>query len=368
MDAKPRLLDQVRERIRVKHYSYRTEQQYVAWIRRYILYHGRRHPATLGPNEIEAYLSHLARNRNVAASTQAQALSALLFLYRQVLNIELPWLDNIVRATRPKKLPVVLTPEEARAVIAHMPDVYWLIGNLLYGSGLRLMEALRLRVKDVDFEYRQIVVRDGKGRKDRVTMLPETVVEPLQQHLARVRAQHDHAMQQGWAGVELPFALERKYPRAHLDWAWQYVFPAARPSVDPRSGARRRYHIFEDSVQRVVKSAVRAAGLVKPASSHTFRHSFATHLLEHGYDIRTVQELLGHKDVTTTQIYTHVMRKGAKAVRSPLDAWAPAVLSVAPVGGVTALPPSMALMPPSSRAAPQSRAPQPAPTSRASRS
>jgi integron integrase len=323
MDAKPRLFDLVRDRIRLKHYSYRTEQQYLAWIRRYILYHGRRHPTALGAPEIEAYLSHLARDRNVAAATQAQALSALLFLYRQVLNIELPWLDNIVRASRPKKLPVVLTPEEARAVIAHLPEVYWLIGNLLYGSGLRLMEALRLRVKDVDFEYRQIVVRDGKGRKDRMTMLPETVVEPLRQHLVRVREQHEYAMQQGWAGVELPFALERKYPRAHLDWAWQYVFPAARPSVDPRSGARRRHHIYEDSVQRVVKTAVRVAGLVKPASSHTFRHSFATHLLENGYDIRTVQELLGHKDVTTTQIYTHVMRKGAKAVRSPLDAWAP---------------------------------------------
>ena len=366
MDAKPRLFDQVRERIRVKHYSYRTEQQYLAWIRRYILYHGRRHPATLGAAEIEAYLSHLARNRNVAAATQAQALSALLFLYRQVLNVELPWLDNIVRATRPKKLPVVLTPEEARAVIAHMPDVYWLIGNLLYGSGLRLMEALRLRVKDVDFDCRQIVVRDGKGKKDRVTMLPETVAEPLRQHLARVRAQHEYAMQQGWAGVELPFALERKYPRAHLDWAWQYVFPAARPSVDPRSGVRRRYHIYEDSMQRVVKTAVRAAGLIKPASSHTFRHSFATHLLEQGYDIRTVQELLGHKDVTTTQIYTHVMRKGAKAVRSPLDAWAPGVLSVGPAVAPAIVPAIAAAALPAT--APARFAPQPAVASRASRS
>jgi integron integrase len=371
MGTKPRLLDLVRERIRLKHYSYRTELQYLGWIRRYIRFHGCRHPATLGGPEIEAYLSHLASERNVAASTQAQALSALLFLYRQVLDIDLPWLDNIVRATRPKKLPVVLTPDEARAVIAQLPGVYWLIGNLLYGSGLRLMEALRLRVKDLDFDYRQIVVRDGKGKKDRVTMLPETVVEPLRQHLARVRAQHEHAMQQGWAGVELPFALERKYPRAHLEWAWQYVFPAARPSVDPRSGVRRRHHIYEDSVQRVVKTAVRAAGLIKPASSHTFRHSFATHLLEQGYDIRTVQELLGHKDVTTTQIYTHVMRKGAKAVRSPLDAWLlPGAGITVPVVPVAAMPVAASPpLPPPPSPPPRVREPaQPGWTSRASRS
>ena len=319
MDAKPRLLDRVRERLRLKHYSYRTEQQYVAWIRRFILFHGKRHPAVMGGAEVEAFLSHLPTQRGVSASTQNQALSALLFLYRGVLNIELPWLDNVVRAKRSQRVPVVLTKEEVRAVLTHLQGEHWLIASLLYASGLRLMEALRLRVKDVDFDFRQIIVRDGKGAKDRVTVLSERLMDPLRQHLQRVRGRHEMALTRGYAGVELPDALARKYPRAHVEWGWQYVFPARRPSRDPRTGAWRRHHVIEDSVQRQVRNAVRAAGVVKPASCHTFRHCFATHLLEHAYDIRTVQELLGHSDVATTQIYTHVMRKGASAVRSPFD-------------------------------------------------
>ncbi len=273
----------------------------------------------MGGAEVEAFLSHLATQRGVSASTQNQALSALLFLYRGVLNIELPWLDDVVRAKRPQRVPVVLTNEEVRAVLTHLQGEHWLIASLLYASGLRLMEALRLRVKDLDFDFRQIIVRDGKGAKDRVTVLSERLMDPLRQHLQRVRERHEIALTRGYAGVELPDALARKYPRAHLEWGWQYVFPARRLSRDPRTGAWRRHHVFEDSVQRQVRNAVRAAGVVKPASCHTFRHCFATHLLEHGYDIRTVQELLGHSDLATTQIYTHVMRKGAGAVRSPFD-------------------------------------------------
>ena len=319
MDAKPRLLEQVRRTLRTLHYSYRTEQQYLHWLRRFILFHGKRHPSSLGPAEVEAFLTHLAVERKVSASTQNQALSAILFLYQNVLNVELPWLEGIVRAKPSQYLPVVLTPEEVRAVLERMEHPYRLIANLLYGAGLRISEALRLRVKDLNFSYRQVLVRDGKGGKDRVTVLPESLVEPLQAHLVAVRTQHDYAMKRGYGGVEMPFALERKYPNAHLEWGWQYVFPAAQPSTDPRSGARRRHHVFPDTVQRHVKTATRAAGIHRPVSCHTFRHSFATHLLERGYDIRTVQELLGHRDVKTTQIYTHVMRRGANAVQSPLD-------------------------------------------------
>ncbi len=319
MDAKPRLLEQVRRTLRTLHYSYRTEQQYLHWLRRFILFHGKRHPSSLGPAEVEAFLTHLAVERKVSASTQNQALSAILFVYQNVLNVELPWLEGIVRAKPSQYLPVVLTPEEVRAVLERMEHPYRLIANLLYGAGLRISEALRLRVKDLNFSYRQVLVRDGKGGKDRVTVLPESLVEPLQAHLVAVRTQHDYAMKRGYGGVEMPFALERKYPNAHLEWGWQYVFPAAQPSTDPRSGARRRHHVFPDTVQRHVKTATRAAGIHRPVSCHTFRHSFATHLLERGYDIRTVQELLGHRDVKTTQIYTHVMRRGANAVQSPLD-------------------------------------------------
>jgi integron integrase len=315
----PRLLDQVRDKLRTLHYSYRTEQQYLQWARRFIRFHDKRHPRTMGAPEVEAFLTHLAVTRKVSASTQNQALAALLFLYQKVLEIELPWLQDVVRAKPSRHLPVVLTHKEVRAVLAKLDDEYWLIGSILYGGGLRLQEALQLRVKDVDFELCQLVVRSGKGGKDRVTVLPDAIVDPLQRHLEVVRAQHVQAMARGHGGVELPFALERKYPRAPFEWGWQYVFPAKSASRDPRSGAVRRYHVFPDTVQRHVKWAVKAAGIDKPASCHTFRHSFATHLLERGYDIRTVQELLGHKDVKTTQVYTHVMRKGANAVQSPLD-------------------------------------------------
>jgi integron integrase len=319
MDAQPRLLDQVRTRLRLLHYIYRTEQAYTLWIRQYILFHRKRHPAQMGATELEAFLSHLAIDRRVAASTQSQALSALLFLYKQVLQIDLPWLDGVVRAKPSRRLPVVLSESEVRAVLNGLRGEYWLIASLLYGSGLRLMESLRLRVKDLNFPYLQILVRDGKGAKDRVTILPTGLVDPLRLHLDRVREQHRLAVDRGYAGVELPYALDRKYPNASGEWGWQYVFPARYPSTDPRTGIVRRHHVHEESVQRHVRAAVRAAGIDKPASCHTFRHCFATHLLERGYDIRTVQELLGHKDVSTTQIYTHVMRRGANAVRSPLD-------------------------------------------------
>jgi integron integrase len=319
MDARPRLLDQVRDRLRTLHYSYRTEQQYLFWIKRFIVFHGKRHPSGMAAAEVEEFLSHLAVDRKVSASTQNQALAAILFLYKKVLQVELPWLDGIVRAKRSTYLPVVLTTAEVRSILAHLKGEYWLIGNLLYGAGLRLREALQLRVKDLHFEYRQLIVRSAKGAKDRATILPEVLLGPLQQHLERVQARHESAVRNGCAGVELPYALERKYPNAHLEWGWQYVFPAERPSRDPRSGAWCRHHVYPDSVQRHVKAAIKAAGIAKPASCHTFRHCFATHLLERGYDIRTVQELLGHADVKTTQIYTHVMRKGANAVQSPLD-------------------------------------------------
>ncbi len=319
LDSKPRLLDQVRDRLRLRHYSYRTEQQYVAWIRRFILFHGKQHPRSMGAAQVEAFLNDLAVRQKVSASTQNQALAALLFLYKEVLKQDLPWLRHLVHAKKPRRLPAVLTVEETRAVLAQLEGVYWLIGHLLYGSGLRLMECLRLRVQDLDFDYGQILVRDGKGGEDRVTMLPRMLVGPLQAHLSAVRERHRVALLQNYGGVELPDAIARKYSGAAQEWRWQYVFPAAQPTVDPRSGVRRRHHIYEDSVQRHMKTALRRAGIERPASCHTLRHCFATHLLERGYDIRTVQELLGHKDVSTTQLYTHVMRKGASGVVSPAD-------------------------------------------------
>jgi integron integrase len=319
MDAKPRLLDVVREKIRAKHYSFRTEQQYVAWIRRFILFNDKRHSVEMAAPELERFLTYLAVERRVSASTQNQALAALLFLYRQVLEVELPWLENVVRARKPQHLPVILPRREVQALIGELDGAYHLIAQLLYGSGLRLMEALRLRVKDIDFEYSQIIVRDGKGQKDRVSILPESAVLPLRLHLRAVRSQHDRALDRGYGGVDLPCALTRKYAGAELDWGWQYVFPAARPSRDPRSGAHRRHHVNESSVQRSLRQAARRVGILKPVGPHTLRHCFATHLLERGYDIRTVQELMGHADVRTTQIYTHVMKKGAGAVKSPLD-------------------------------------------------
>jgi integron integrase len=331
MAQPPRLLDEVRKAIRLRHYSYRTEKAYVDWIWRFVVFHGKQHPKLMGGVEVEKFLSHLARDRNVSAATQGQALAALLFLYKRVLNVDLPWIDNVVRASRPKRLPTVLSQQEAQSVLANLPGVYWLIGVLLYGSGLRLTEALRLRIKDLELENLRILVRDGKGRKDRVTILPASLVTHLRAHLGKVRELHRQAIERGFGGVELPFALEKKYPRAHLDWGWQYVFPATRPSMDPRTGTRRRHHVFEDSVQRQVRGAARSAGIEKPVSPHTFRHSFATHLLENGYDIRTVQELMGHKDVSTTQIYTHVMTKGTNSVKSPFDVGEPRGLASAQV-------------------------------------
>ncbi len=314
-----RLLDQVREVLRTQHYSLRTEEAYLHWIRRFILFHGKRHPAEMGEREIGGFLTHLAVDDEVAASTQNQALSALLFLYRAVLRRELGTLADIEHARRPVHVPVVLTRSEVQLLLQRMKGVTWLMASLLYGSGLRLLECLRLRVKDIDFERRELVVREGKGNKDRRTMLPEILVDPLRQHFALVKAIHERDLSQGYGAVELPFALSRKYPHANRQWAWQYVFPASRLAVDPRSGEIRRHHVHESVLQRAMKKAVDETGLSKPASCHTLRHSFATHLLEAGYDIRTVQELLGHKDVTTTMIYTHVLKRGGLAVKSPLD-------------------------------------------------
>jgi integron integrase len=315
----PKLLDQVRDRLRVKHYSIRTETQYVQWIKRFIYFHGRRHPRDMGGPEVEAFLTHLAVEGNVAASTQNQALAALLFLYREVLEMELPWLDKVTRAKRPRRLPVVLTRQEVRRVLAEMNGVHALMARLLYGTGMRLMECVRLRVKDVDFERLEIIIRDGKGAKDRVTMLPESIAQDLQAHLEKRRTLFDADKRLGKAAVYLPDALAKRYPGAPTEWGWQYVFPSGSFSIDPRSGEERRHHMDEKLLQRAMKRAVQTAGIVKPATPHTLRHSFATHLLERGQDIRTIQELLGHKDVATTMIYTHVLNKGGRGVVSPLD-------------------------------------------------
>ena len=315
----PKLLDQVQSEIRLRHMSRRTEEAYVGWIRRYVLFHGKRHPREMSAPEIREFLSHLAEVRDVAASTQNQALNALVFLYRQVLRLEIGNLGEIARARKPKRLPVVLTPDEVQRVLAQLDGVHWLAVGLLYGAGLRLLECLRLRVKDLDFAYHQITMRDGKGGTDRVTVLPISLETPLQRHLQRVRLVHEEDLDAGFGAVHLPGALARKYPNAATEWGWQYVFPASKRSRDPRTDIVRRHHLVENAVQRAVKRAVRKAGISKPASCHTFRHSFATHLLENGYDIRTLQELLGHKDVRTTMIYTHVLNRGGRAVRSPLE-------------------------------------------------
>ncbi len=317
--TKPRLLDRVRDAIQVRHYSSRTEQAYIGWIKRFIFFHGKRHPAEMGEVEITQFLSNLATNRGVSASTQNQALSALLFLYRDVLHEKIGWLDQVVRAKGPRRLPVVLTKSEVMAILNHMEGTKWLMAGLLYGSGLRLLECLRLRVKDVDLSRNEIVVRGGKGDKDRRTMLAEMVRRPLARHLEKLRGRYERDRDGGVGRVTLPAALERKYPNASREWAWWYLFPASTLWRDPRTGLLRRHHIHESALQRSVREAVRRAGITKPASCHTFRHSFATHLLEGGYDIRTVQELLGHRDVSTTQIYTHVLNKGGRGVRSPLD-------------------------------------------------
>lgn len=319
MSGAPRLLDQMRERIRVKHYSIRTEETYLHWVKRYILFHHKRHPAEMGAPEVEAFLTHLATTANVSASTQNLALSSILFLYKEVLAVDLPWLEGVTRAKKPQRLPVVMTRDEVRQVLAHMQGTHHLMASLMYGTGMRLMECVRLRVKDVDFARREILVREGKGNKDRVTMLPDSLASALQAHLEKVQRVHAQDCAEGCGDVYLPHALARKYPHAATDWGWQYVFPAATRSRDPRSDAVRRHHVNEQAYQRAIKSAVRDADINKPATSHTLRHSFATHLLESGYDIRTVQELLGHEDVATTQIYTHVLNRGGLAVRSPLD-------------------------------------------------
>lgn len=316
----PRLLDVVRQHLRVRHYSIRTEKAYLGWIRRFIRFHGRRHPRDLGVPEVTAFLSWLATEGKVAASTQNQALQSLLFLYRHVLEIPLPLLDSMVRARRPKRLPVVLTQEEVQRIYAQVEGHARLVVGILYGGGLRLSEALALRVKDADLARRELVVRSGKGDKDRVTVLPASLVGPLQRHLRALRAWHEAERHAAAPGVALPTAFKRKYPQAATSWPWQFLFPARTLCRDPYDGGWVRWHVHPRSIQRVVQIAAHRAGIAKPVGPHTFRHCFATHLLEAGYDIRSVQELLGHADVSTTMIYTHVLNRGGRAVLSPMDA------------------------------------------------
>ena len=315
----PRLLDEIQRIIRIKHYSRRTEQAYLGWAKRFILANNKRHPREMGGSEVEAFLSDLAVRGNVAAGTQNQALSAILFLYREVLSIDLPWMDGVVRAKRPQRVPTVLSRQEVTTLLALMEGRSGLVASLLYGTGMRLMECLRLRVKDVDFARNEITVREGKGGKDRRTMLPRSLAEHLQQEITRARVLHAVDLSAGFGEVWLPNALARKYVNAARDFAWQYVFPSAKRSVDPRDGLERRHHFDEAILSRALKKSRAAAGIQKPMSAHTLRHSFATHLLEDGYDIRTIQELLGHADVSTTEIYTHVLNRGGRGVRSPLD-------------------------------------------------
>ena len=318
--TKPRLIDQVRNVLRVHHYSVRTEDNYIQWIRRFIFFHNKRHPIEMGEKEICAFLTHLAVDKHVSASTQNQALSALLFLYKKVLQVDLDWIDDVVRAKRPKRLPVVLTKTEVNTLLSAMTGTSSIVVRLLYGTGMRLMEAVRLRIQDIDFDQNQIVVRSGKGDKDRITMLPASMADELMRHFQKVRDLHNNDLEEGYGRVYLPFALDRKYPNAGLEFGWQYCFPSLKRSVNPRTGQVGRHHINEKNIGRSIKTAARRVGIYKRVSSHTMRHSFATHLLESGYDIRTVQELLGHKDVSTTMIYTHVLNKGGRGVKSPLDA------------------------------------------------
>lgn len=315
----PKLLEQLREALRVRHFSIRTEDAYVDWVRRYILFHGKRHPKEMGAPEAGAFLTHLAVERGVSASTQNQAKAALLFLYRHLLGVDLPWLAEMVQAKRSPRLPVVLTPGEVRCLLGQMSGVTGLVAQLLYGTGMRLMEVLRLRVKDLEFERREIVIRDGKGGKDRVTVLPDSLLEPLRRHLDRVRALHEGDLAAGFGAVYLPDALAVKLRAASRAWGWQWVFPSATRSADPRTGIVRRHHLLGETIQKAVRQAARAGELTKPVTPHVLRHSFATHLLAAGHDIRTVQELLGHKDVATTMIYTHVLNRGGRGVPSPLD-------------------------------------------------
>ena len=319
MAEPPRLLVQVRDRIRARHLSFRTEKTYLYWIRRFIRFHKMRHPRELGGPEVEEFLTSLAVDNKVSASTQNQALAGVLFLYRDVLEVDLPWLTSVVRAKRPQHLPVVLTRAEVQRVLANLQGTEWLIASMLYGAGMRVVECLQLRVKDLELSRREIVLRDGKGQKDRVTILPDSLIPYLRDHLERVRVLHEAVRLEKQPVVSLPYALRRKYPDAATSWMWQWVFPAQNSCRDPYSGEWVRFHLHPQNIQRSVKSAIRAAGIDKPASCHTFRHCFATHLLEDGYDIRTVQELLGHADVKTTMIYTHVLNRGGRGVKSPLD-------------------------------------------------
>jgi len=316
---RPKLLDQARIAMRQRHYSLKTEKSYVSWMKRYILFHNKRHPKDMGKSEVEAFLNHLVLQRKVSASTQAQALNAIVFLYKQVLDLEIGEFENLRKSNKPKRLPVVLSVSEVGQVLSLLDGRNRLMAGLLYGAGLRLMECMRLRMQDVDFDYGQIHVRNGKGQKDRVTPLPKSLVADLHKQMEQVRTIHHLDLDAGFGEVWLPPALARKYPSAGREWGWQYLFPASKRSVDPGSGKERRHHLDEKVLQRAVKQAVRQSGISKRASCHTFRHSFATHLLERGYDIRTVQELLGHSDVSTTMIYTHVLNQGGKGVQSPLD-------------------------------------------------
>lgn len=317
--GRSRLLDQVREIMRIHHYSIRTEEAYLQWIKRYIFFHNKRHPSEMGESEVSMFLTHLAVDKHVSASTQNQALSAILFLYKKVLNLQLEWLDDVVRAKRPKHLPVVLTKSEVMSVLDSMNGINALIARLLYGTGMRLMEGLRLRVQDIDFGHMQIIVRRGKGEKDRVTALPESIIEDLKKQLDHVRRLHKADLDEGFGRVYLPYALDRKYPNAGIEFGWQYVFPSVQRSRNPRTGKTGRHHLDDKNIGRAIRTSARRIGVQKRVTSHTLRHCFATHLLENGYDIRTVQELLGHKDVKTTMIYTHVLNRGGRGVRSPLD-------------------------------------------------
>lgn len=316
---KPKLLDHVSSAIRTRHYSIRTEEAYRGWIKRFILFHHKRHPKEMGEVEINQFLSYLAEKKNVSASTQNQALSAIIFLYKHVLNRDIGDIGDVVWAKKSKRLPVVFTKQEVKAIMNHLTGVNWIMATLLYGAGLRLMECMRLRVKDIDFSSNQIIIRDGKGDKDRITMLPQAVKKALSEHLIRVKKIHAKDLKNGYGAVYLPYALQRKYFNANKEWGWQYVFPSSQFSIDPRSGVKRRHHLSESVLPRALRNVLREIYIYKKASCHTFRHSFATHLLESGYDIRSVQELLGHKNLNTTMIYTHVLNRGGRGVRSPAD-------------------------------------------------